>query len=122
MDSNGSSDTGQAGSDGQDTAAESFEREGDVYRYQVAASESLSDGLIAAIDRCVAATDDRSSLSDRGLLYDVVDLDALDRLFTPRSGPTGDVVFEYEEFRVRVTSSREIVIRRRETATDDDAA
>lgn len=122
MDSNGSSDTGQAGSGEQDTAAESFERGGDVYRYQVAESEAPSDGLIAALDSCVEAADDRASLSDRALLYDVIDLDALDRLFTPRSGPTGDVVFEYEEFRVRVTSSREIVIRRRESATDDDAA
>lgn len=117
MDSDGPSNTGWTGSGEHGDSAASLERPGDVYRYQVDASEPLSDALIAAIDRCVEATDG-PPLSDRPLLYEVVDLDALDGLFTGRSAPTGDVVFQYDEFRVRVTDSREIVVRRRVDATD----
>lgn len=67
------------------------------------ATDSVSEELLQAV-----ATLNDADPSELALLIDTIDPEALDALFQARSN--GRVIFEYEDYRIRVTADGTIAI------------
>ena len=97
-------------SSGDSTSSEP-ERATDDVRHEPASDAPISNAVVEAV---AAVTEARPE--DLRPLYEVVEPDALDRIFAP-TGPagaettrTGYVVFSYEGCSVRVYSDRQVVV------------
>lgn len=100
------------------------ELDGESFTYEVAADESLSEGVVEAV--ASEAGVDAVSLSDPETegtldpLFSVVDPDALDSVFCSRAddadAPRGEVTFRYNGYEVTVASEGWIALTRVESA------
>jgi hypothetical protein len=104
--------------------------EGAVFSYDVSSSESLSEGVIAAVSTvtgvapvATALVPDAEVVQELDPLYRAVNPDALDSIFRAAGRVTtpvsGWVSFFYHGHEVTVHSDGRIFVERREAATDD---
>ncbi|WP_276271025.1 HalOD1 output domain-containing protein [Haloarcula litorea] len=80
------------------------------YHYDLDRHERLSDGVVAAVAAVVGA-DPTAVPEPDGLtpLYDAVDPEALDALFSP--GTDGHVTFRYHGYEVTAYADERVIVR-----------
>lgn len=94
-----------------DSTSSDSERETYEVRHEPASDAPISNAITEAV-----ATATETEQKDLRPLYEVVEPDALDRIFAPTSSPgsetarDGHVVFSYEGCTVRVTADGRVVV------------
>jgi len=82
----------------------------DGCRVAIEDTDDLSDAVIVAVNKCLQRDGRATSLLEQTPLYERIDPDALNNLFSHNERTTGQVTFTYESYRVTVTSDHEVFV------------
>lgn len=83
-----------------------------VYQYQIDVAETASDAVVFAVNECLQRDDEEVPILEQTPIYEQVDPDALDSLFSSSRPSSVEVSFVYEGYHVTVTSESEVLLRR----------
>ncbi|WP_135822399.1 HalOD1 output domain-containing protein [Halostella litorea] len=97
---------------GESSAEHRIECTDDACLYRLSDTEKPSEGVATAVNTHLERTGLDLSLAEQTPLYDAIDPDALNSLFSPRDAPTQQISFSYHGYKVRVTGDGVIFLDR----------